>query len=350
MTNLPDSLLHHIPWNKNVNPIWPASSFFLHRNIAGYNFPSKLSPSSSASLLTLLKKTFIRLEELKDLTYLPAEKLTPQEKAFLCEHFLGIEGWQNANEGSAFILDPLSRLLVQLNIKDHLLLQWVDSEGQWDAAWHTLNEIESNLGKHLNYAFSSNFGYLTSDAKFCGTALTVICYLHLPCLIRSDLLPGPAEGENGNELGISSTVNEQEGDFLILKNNATLGLSEESILRDLHVVATGLVLAEKNKRLEYKDSNPTDLKDDISRAYGLLKHSYQLETTEALKALSLIKLGIDLKWIQGITDGEINEIFFRCRRAHILQSGEKISLNTKELAHARAELLHEKLKNATLSF
>jgi protein arginine kinase len=353
MTQLPDSLLHHIPWNENVDPIWPASSFFLHRNIVGYNFPSKLTPSSSKDLLALLKKSFSKLEEIKDLTYLPAEVLSPQEKAFLCEHFLGMEGWQNASEGSAFILDSKSHFLALLNIKDHLLLQWIDSAGQWDKAWNDLSEIENSLGKHLSYAFSSNFGYLTSDPKNCGTALTVICYLHLPCLIHANLLSdliSSRKDQSINALGISGTLDELEGDFLLLKNNYTLGLAEESILRDLHVTATQLILAEKNKRKEHQELGSSDLKDAISRAYGLLKHSFQLETKEALKAISSIKLGIDLGWVKGVTDSEINEIFFHCRRAHILQAGEKVTLNKKELAHVRAELLHEKLKAATLTF
>jgi len=165
--------------------------------------------------------------------------------------------------------------------------------------------------------------------------------------------PGPLEEhkkESVNALGLSGGLDRFEGDFLLLKNSYTLGTSEESILADLHTTATGLILAEKNKREDYKKQSPSALKDDISRAYGLLKHSYQLEIKEALDALSLIKLGIDLGWVEGVSDGEINEIFFRCRRAHILQSDEKIALNKKELAHARAELLHEKLQRANLNF
>ncbi len=92
------------------------------------------------------------------------------------------------------------------------------------------------------------------------------------------------------------------------------------------------------------------LKDKMSRAYGLLLHSYQLETKEALNALSQIKLGIDLGWIQGINDQEINELLFRCRRAHLAQSHEKISLHTKDLSEARAAYLHEKLQKTTLQF
>jgi protein arginine kinase len=140
------------------------------------------------------------------------------------------------------------------------------------------------------------------------------------------------------------------GDFLILKNNYTLGLTEESILRDLHLTATKLILAEQTQRLRYKESASAEAKDAMARAYGLLMHSYQLQTKETLQAISQIKLGVNLGWIQGIQDEEVNEIFFRCRRAHLQQVNKEPPLDKKELAHARAAYLHEKLKSATLGF
>ena len=174
MTNLPDSILHHVPWSLEVNPIWPASAFFLHRNIAGFHFPIKLTDSTSARLLSLLEETFQKTEKGQGLLYFGANKLTPKEKAFLSEHFLSFEDWQHTDKNSAFMLDPQSRLLAVLNVHDHILLHWIDSEGQWDKAWKELSTFEEELGSHLNYAFSSRFGYLTSNPVTCGTGLSVL--------------------------------------------------------------------------------------------------------------------------------------------------------------------------------
>lgn len=351
--NLPDTILHNIPWDQNSNPIWPASCFFIHRNLSSHSFPSKLNPIQSEELLQTLKNTFIGLSELKDPSHLPAEALSAQEKEFLCEHFLGQEGWQNAGKGQAFLFDASAKFLALLNFQDHLLLQLIDCKGEWSQTWNTINKIEESIGKQLEYAFCPRFGYLTSDPKKSGIGLSVVCYLHLPGLIASKTLPEllKTHKTSGVEtLGLLGNMEEMVGDFLILKNNYTLGLTEETILNDLHKTATHLIFSEKTQRIQYKETNSPEIKDAISRAYGLLMHSYQLETQEALNALSQIKLGIDLGWVKGIADEELNEIFFRCRRAHIIHSDQKISLDKKELAHARAEHLHEKLKKTTLTF
>ena len=352
-SNLPNALLQCVPWEKNPNPIWPASSFFLYRNLDRYRFAGQLDETESLRVLDILKKPLLQLSKLKNPLYFSAESLTAQEKDFLCEHFLSQDGWQNAVKGQAFILDESCHFLAVLNFRDHLLLQWVDCKNEWEKAWNALNQIELAIGEHLDYAFSSQFGYLTSNARLCGTGLLVVCYLHLPSLISSgqlqELLSSHKE-DSVEATGMQGDLQELVGDFLILKNRYTLGLTEESILRDLHMTATKLVLSEQTQRLQYKKTSPPDLKDRISRAYGLLMHSYQLETKEALSAISQIKLGIDLGWVQGMTDDEINEIFFRCRRAHLLQTQEKISLDKKELAHTRAEYLNQKLRQTTLSF
>ena len=351
--NLPESILHNIPWDQSANSIWPASCFFLHRNISNHSFPSKLSHSQSEELLETLKTTFLNLQELKEPSHIPADLLGAQEKEFLCEHFLGQEGWQTAGKGQAFVFDSSAKFLALLNFQDHLLLQLIDCKGEWGEAWNTLNKIEESIGKQLTYAFCPRFGYLTSDPKKSGIGLLVVCYLHLPGLIASKTLSSVLEANkipSVETLGLLGNMEEMVGDFLVLKNNYTLGLTEEAILNDLHKTAVHLIFSEKAQRLQYKETSPPEIKDAISRAYGLLMHSYQLETQEALNALSQIKLGIDLGWVKGISDEELNEIFFRCRRAHIMHSDQKISLDKKELAHARAEHLHEKLKKIELTF
>jgi len=351
-SNLPDSILHNIPWDAKGNPIWPATSFFLYRNIAKYPFPSKLNEEKSEQLLSLLQKRLLNLPELQKPLFLSAETLSPQEKEFLCEHFLCQDGWQNSSKGQAFVLDESSRFLATLNVNDHITLQWVDCKGEWEKAWNALNKIEVSVGNELEYAFSSQFGYLSHNPFLCGTSLLVYCYLHLPALISSEKLPELLKTSLGETIGSSGLFKSKNyiGDFLVLKNTSTLGITEEAILRDLHKAATELCLAEQDERLYYKKKPPIELKDKISRAFGLFVHSYQLDTKEALDALSQIKLGIDLGWIKGISDEEVNELLFRCRRAHLLQSHEKISLDKRELSQARAEYLHEQLQKATLQF
>ena len=96
-------------------------------------------------------------------------------------------------------------------------------------------------------------------------------------------------------------------------------------------------------RNQLKETPDALIVDKVSRAIGLLRHSYQIDTKEALSAMSFIKLGIDLGWIEGLTDKEINKIFFEIRRGHLSLSTEK-EIPQEMLAQKRAEYLQLALK------
>jgi protein arginine kinase len=108
-----------------------------------------------------------------------------------------------------------------------------------------------------------------------------------------------------------------------------------------------VIVAEKSARSQIRNKDSVAVKDRVSRAYGLLLHSYQIETIEAMNALSLLKLGLDLEWLKGITNQQLNNLFFNCRRAH-LSAQYKPAVEQDQLAHKRSELIHAALKPAEL--
>ena len=91
-----------------------------------------------------------------------------------------------------------------------------------------------------------------------------------------------------------------------------------------------------------------DLMDKVSRAFAILIHSYRMETKEALNEISLVKLGIDLGWVEGVTAAELNHLFFHCRRAHLLVALKEPEMSLEQVPHKRAEFIHKTLKNAKL--
>jgi protein arginine kinase len=349
MTALPPSLIQHTLWEEDKNPIWLGSSLCLHRNLAQYKFPGKLSEiemkQTGSSLSEALKKA------LKSPTYFSADKLSALDKEFLFEHFLCPESFQNATIGQGFLLDETGRFLALVNLDDHLQLQLVDTTGDIHSAWSQLEKLETEVGKNLAYAFSPKFGYLTSDPTQCGTALQALLYLHVPALHHTGQLHEVLGKQKEDEIvtmGLEGALDDLVGDFLILKNRYTLGLTEEGILHSLQTTAMKLMAAEKTLRAHLKETGNSDIKDFVSRAYGLLIHSYQLQTKEALNALSALKLGLDLGWITGISSQTINTLFFKCRRAHLAQLLNEKSLDAQDLPHKRAEFIHKALQGMSL--
>jgi len=88
-------------------------------------------------------------------------------------------------------------------------------------------------------------------------------------------------------------------------------------------------------------------KDKVSRAYAILLHSYQIDAIEALNAISLLKLGLDLDWLANTTHAKVNTLLFACRRGHLL-SHYKEMINPEEIPHKRSEFIHKTLHGIEL--
>ena len=110
-----------------------------------------------------------------------------------------------------------------------------------------------------------------------------------------------------------------------------------------------IVIAEKHAREVIKAEHAASMKDKISRALGILKFSYQLDTVEALSALSLIKLGVEIGFIDGMTVGDINRLFFNARRGHLCYLLRENILHD-DLKSRRAQFLRDKMANPSVRF
>ena len=346
------TLLEHTPWEMEINPIWLATSFTLHRNLAKFNFPPKMNERQFQQTMDALQEQLLRSSLLQSPVTLKAQEISALDKEFLFEHFLCIDGFQNTLAGQGFIVDDSGHFFAKLNMEDHLQMQLIDSEGSWEKAWNTLNQIETQIGTTVDFAFSPKFGYLTANPSVCGTGLTVQAYLHLPALIHTNQLEETMlkQREEGvTAIGMGGSFEELVGDIVVLSNTYTLGINEESTLHSIHSMAMKLMAIEKTLRSHLQSENNSEIKDQVSRAFGLLLHSYQLQTKEALGALSLMKLGFHLDWVGGITDAKLNSLFFQCRRAHLLHTlgGPQVT-DPQEIARKRAEFLHKNMQGVVL--
>lgn len=339
------------PWNNNANSIWLASTVCLQRNIQKFIFPGKLDGERKQQIIALISKELLTQDaSLAHPCLIKAEELPPLEKEFLVEHFLSTSNFVQAHVGEGFVLDKTGEFLATLNLMDHIHLQIIDTKGELENSWSRLVKIETTLGKTINYAFNSKFGFLTADPTLCGTALTASVFLQVPALVHSEKIDAALEKYADDSLailGIQGSPNEIIGDVIVARNNYTLGLTEENIIASLRAFTTKILVEENSLRSQIKREASADFKDRVSRAYGVLIHSYQIEAIEALNALSLLKLGVETNWIEGIDHQQINELFFNCRRAHLqCQFPEKIT--QEELAHKRAEYIHKSLKEIKL--
>lgn len=334
------------PWANNNNTIWLASTLEVARNIEKFKFPGKLSASHRKQIISIVSKEFDSAENFPRPLVYKAEDLSPNEKEFLNEHYLSSASYHQAHTGEAFIVEESGELLVAINLGDHLHYHLIDTTGELEKSYVRLLNLETTLGKALNYAFSPKFGFLTSDPTRCGTALTISLFLQLSALIHTEALDKLLEQEDDESIritGFQGSPTEAIGDIITVQNNFTLGVNEETILASIRRFSTKLLMEENNARNQIRQKNNPEIMDKVSRAYAILLHSYQIEAVEALNAISLLKLGLDFGWVSGVTTADLNQLFFNCRRSHLSRFMGKTA-NQEEILHKRAEYIHGILK------
>lgn len=343
-------LTHRKPWANNDNNIWLASTIQLFRNIEKYKFPNKLESERQKQILSVLSKELLTSALLKNPVLFPSEEMTPLQKEFLMEHFLSLQAFHPVQASEAFVLEEEGNFLASLNINDHLSLSMIDYTGELEQTWNHLVKIETKIGKAVNYSFSPRFGFLTADPNLCGTGLTVSTFLQISGLIHLERIDEILEKHNDEAIyvsGFQGNPTEVIGDILVIQNNYTLGVTEENIFSSIRSFTSKLLVEENSARSEIKKTDNPEIKDRVSRAYGILIHSYNIEAIESLNALSLIKLGHEFGWITGITKRQLNQLFFNCRRAHLMSQFEE-KIPQENILHKRAEYIHNALKDVKL--
>ncbi|WP_420421487.1 hypothetical protein [Simkania sp.] len=345
--NDPQALSHLLAesplWGQSESPIWLSSRFTLKRNLASFPFSPKINETEEQQLLSLLEPTLSKTSLLKEGFLFRETELSTTLKEGLAEHFL-LEG-----DAKSYLIDPSGFFLVRVEGDEHLTLTCLEPASSWKSKWENLSSFERAVGETYEFAFSPKFGYLSSDPTCCGTALSVEAILHIPCLIHLEELDEVLAKTLPDEVTSHGLGGGDDyiGDFITLKNQFTLGVSEDHILDSVHKAGAELMKLEASRREKLKLEKDAFMRDKISRAYGLLLHSFQIETKEAFAALSLLKLGIDLEWVAGMRDQEISAIFFRCSRAHLALDSQE-PLTPEQLAEKRADYLKQQCNKLKL--
>lgn len=339
------------PWSSNANLINLGFMTGVRRNIEKFKFPGRLNLDSREQILNIASQELLKSTHLKNPTFYRASDLDPLKREYIYEHFLTQSSFHEAHKGEGVVVDETGCFLATINLKDHLYLQMTDTSGELEKCWNRLSSLETSIGNNVAYSFSNKFGFLTADPCDCGTALSVWAFLHVPALIHTKNLEEFLVKHRDDSIsvhGLQGTVEEMIGDLLIVHNNYMLGLTEENILSSIRSFSTKLVVHEKSARSHLREEENINLKDMVSRSFGLLTHSYKLEVSETLNAISLLKLGHDLGWVSNIEIANLNALFFNCRRAHLLSLNPEGS-KEPQVSHFRASYIHQALKNTTLS-
>lgn len=332
-----DALCPIVPLSQDS--IWLTSTLSCSRNISSFKFLDSLETQQKQNIIEIFTNAFTQIPIFKNCSIKKASAITPLNRELIAEKFFLTWPIDNLQD-QAFFVDSVNSLFVGINFSDHLLLYLITSSQDIENSWKQLITLDNDIHKQVNYAFSEDFGFLTVDPKQCGTAFTLSIYLHTPAIFWNKALCDLLEDDNIKFYGLGNQQQEFLGDILILRNTKTLGISEENILSSLRIWCHKIMGLENKLRKQLLSQNNKKLLDLIIRSLGLLTHSYELSLEESLKAISLIKLGIDLNIIEK-PNLNLNDIILHLHRSHLIFSSNNHNkiLSKEEVLILRSEVI-----------
>ena len=174
-------------------------------------------------------------------------------------------------------------------------------------AYAQVEAEEAQLARRHDFAWDTDFGYLSPDPHHCGTALTLEGEFHLEGLhLIGDLPPVLAalHAVRFQDLAIHKDGIAQSAHLFRISNGAVLGLAERELLKRGRRIFDDLVVQELNARKALVEDTPRILEDSVSRALAVLRNARLLSPGELLDLLSPIRLATTLGILSGITRSE----------------------------------------------
>jgi protein arginine kinase len=297
----------------------------LARNLSRFPFTGWAKEAQRSDILAECIEAVRALPQMKKGTVFSMEELSDHEKQLLVERHLISRELSASKAGSGVVISRDCTCSIMVNEEDHLRMQVIKPGFQLKRVWKTMNAVDTALEERLDYAFSSDLGYLTACPTNLGTGLRASAMMHLPALVITGQMDKIVRAVNQLGLvvrGLHGEGTDASGSIFQISNQTTLGESEEAIIERLHNVLTTVFRQEMNAREKLLDAEPTKLFDKIGRAYGLLQNAHLLTSAEALNLLSLIRLGIDLGGFPETCRVVINRLFILSQPAHIQHSSE----------------------------
>lgn len=250
---------------------------------------------------------FIKIKDLDDLT-----KQSFVEKGLLDETAI-------KKENTSILINDDENICIVLNSQDHIEIQVFNSGMELESTFNLAREIDKKFEKTFDIAKNKKYGYLTSSPLDVGTGLKAEVTIHLPGLTMTGNIRKVAIAMANLGISFSSKyVSNQEniGDIYKMKNKQTLGISEDTIIKNLKAISEKMIEQERAAR-NILGKNQIELEDMVYRDWGVLVNARKLKWKEVAKLMSNVKMGVDMGVIKEIKDDDVAKIYFYMDNANL---------------------------------
>lgn len=272
----------------------------LARNIAHLPFPHRLDAGGAQKVKTPARQAF--LPEGSDYKWLEMSAVAPLYRRRMIEQHL-ISRELAASDRGAVVLSPDTRYSIMMMEEDHYRLQFIKGGFDVDTSLKACMELERLLGRQTQFAYHDTLGYLTACPTNVGTGMRVSVMLHLKALSVTRVIGSilPQLGQFGVTVrGTYGEGSNATGALYQVSNQVTLGVGEEGIAKNLKAIVQELIAKEREMRGTLLEKSEVELKDQVMRAYGVLRYASKMGSQEALDLLSLLALGVSMEMVDSL--------------------------------------------------
>jgi protein arginine kinase len=339
------------PWMREQGPnhdIVLSSRIRLARNFADVPFPIIADQKELEEIRDFFKRHYEHqsFEEYQNFEFVSIRDLTAIEKSVLVEKHLISPLLAKKEGAAATLISDNEQVSVMINEEDHIRIQIYFPGLQLTKALNKALEFDDWIEDKVNYAFDEKRGFLTSCPTNVGTGMRASVMMHLPALAMTKQINRmmPAINQLGLVVrGIYGEGSEALGNIFQISNQITLGKAEEHIIEDLESVVQQLIEHERKARTRILEQSGMELENRIFRSLGVLEYSRIIESKEAARCLSNVRLGIDLGIIKNVSRNILNERMVLTQPG-FLQHYRKKTLTMAERDILRASLIRERLQ------
>ena len=317
------------------------------RNIESVSFPHYLDKEEAKNVIDRVYDTITKghLCIQNEFKLIKMDEIDLIERSNYVEKHLISPALAKNVSGGAFLINNEETISIMINEEDHIRIQCLYPGLQLERCFDMADKIDDLLEEGIVYAFDEQLGYLACCPTNIGTGVRTSVMLHLPALSLTGYINGviSTAGKIGLAVrGIFGEGTEYLGDIYQISNQITLGMSEEEIINNLKDVSLQIIQNERIAWVRFLDSKGIELEVRVFRSYGTLKNARLLSSKEAMQLISDVKLGVNLKLIDGISTERLNELITMIQPGY-LQKHFKSQLTGVERDIKRAQLVRENI-------
>ena len=320
----------------------------LSRNLDGEKFPSWASKPER--------------ERTKEKILQAAQEIDSTAAFIPFDSIHQVEGFAPFAEGSpadssssgviVFTSNPDKRITV--NGENHLELEYACNGIDLMGIWSKLDEFDTLLSERLDYAWSPRLGYLTATSANIGTALLAETLVQLPgfhLLRELNAVTTALDRLDYRVRNIDSTECPFPAALYRISNRITIGKDEETLIKNVMRVTEKLLKREWMARLRVIFNHSVFLMADyVGRALATAKSAFLVSQSECIQLLFILRFGVEMNLVKGITLEEVDEILGTAQKAESVQAqfGDGFDIPEFQLEQAYADFLNFSIQDVDI--